>query len=174
MTDVALLARGRYYKRWQAPSCGTCREEFNMPTIDTMTLDEITAEMTQLRARRKALKSINAASQRKIATLARRRERLLLQVSALEAQMADLRGGQQAPPSPAPAERRGRRSQAQAAASLEAILACVARHGIAQRATIITECHLSPANASAYLRQLCAEGKLLRHGEKRATTYTVV
>ncbi len=142
-----------------------------MPSIDTMTLDDISAEMAQLRARRKALKSSTTAAQRKIATLARRRERLLQQVSALDEQIAGLRGGPQAPPSPAPAVKRGRRSQAQVAASLEAILACVVRHAVAQRATIVGECHLSPANASAYLRQLCAEGKLLRRGEKRATMY---
>jgi hypothetical protein len=144
-----------------------------MPTLETMTPDEIDAEMAQLRARRIALKSINTVAQRKIAVLARRRERLLLKVNALDAQITLLRGGASAQSLSAPAEKRGRRSQTQVADCLEAILACVARHTVTQRATIIAECHLSPANASAYLRQLCQEGKLQRSGEKRATTYTL-
>jgi len=63
------------------------------------------------------------------------------------------------------------RHHADVAACLEAIIACVQRHTTTQRATIVEECGLSPANASIYLRRLCDEGRLVRHGEKSATTY---
>jgi len=62
--------------------------------IDTMTLDQINAALAQLRDRRKALKASSTTAQRKILTLARRRERLMLQVDALDQQIAQMRGGQ--------------------------------------------------------------------------------
>jgi predicted transcriptional regulator len=138
-----------------------------------MTLGEIDAAMAQMRARRKALKSSSKVTQRKIITLARRRERLMQQVNALDEQIVQLREGRQAQPLPVPDQQRARRSQAQVTADLDAILACVQRHTVTKRATIIKECHLSPANASAYLRQLCQDGKLIRRGEKSATTYAL-
>jgi hypothetical protein len=144
-----------------------------MPSYDTMTLDEIDAAMAVLRARRKVLKSSGAGAQRKIVTLAHRRERLMQQVHALDAQIATLRGGSE--PKPAVVGQtvvaHTRRRQSDVAASLEAIVACVQRHTTTQRATIVEECGLSPANASIYLRRLCQEGRLMRRGEKSATTY---
>ena len=144
-----------------------------MPSYDTMTLDEIDAAMAELRARRKVLKSSGAGAQRKIVTLAHRRERLMQQVHALDAQIATLRGG--SAPVPAVAARtevaHTRRRQTDVAAGLEAIIACVQRHTTTQRANIVEECGLSPANASIYLRRLCQEGRLIRRGEKSATTY---
>ena len=142
-----------------------------MPPNENMTIAEIDAAIAQLRVRRKALKSTDKVAQRKILTLARRRERLMQQVNALDEQISELRGGQQVQPLPVPEQQRGRRGQQQVAATLESILACVQRHTVTKRAIIMAECHLSPANASAYLRQLCQDGKLIRQGEKSATTY---
>lgn len=89
-----------------------------MSTLETMTLDEVEAALAALRARRKMLKSASTVAQRKIVTLARRRERLMQQVHALDAQMAYLRGGQpqEAPVHPpiTPQPRRTRRNQAKA------------------------------------------------------------
>jgi hypothetical protein len=144
-----------------------------MSSYNTMTLDEIDAAMAELRARRQVLKSSGASAQRKIVTLAHRRERLMQQVHALDAQIATLRGGSE--PTPAVAAQavvaHTRRRHADVAACLEAIIACVQRHTTTQRATIVEECGLSPANASIYLRRLCQEGRLIRRGEKSATTY---
>ena len=63
-----------------------------MPTVETMTLDEIDAALAALRARRKVLKATSIVAQRKIITLARRRERLMQQVHVLDEQIAQLRG----------------------------------------------------------------------------------
>lgn len=144
-----------------------------MPNYCTMTLDEIDAAMAALRARRKALKASSTTAQRKILTLARRRERLMQQVDSLDQQIAQLRGDQQASAEPQPDQQRSRRRQADVTACLEAIVACVRRHTSAQRGTIAEECRLSPANASIYLRRLCEEGRLVRQGEKSATTYSL-
>lgn len=144
-----------------------------MQLIETMSVSEIDAKLARLRARRQVLKSSGSATQRQIATLARRRERLLRQVNILDEQIAQLRPGQSANQHSAPAQPRTRRRQSQVTACLDAILACVERHTVTQRATIVEECHLSPVNASAYLRQLCQDGKLIRHGNKRATTYAL-
>jgi len=142
-----------------------------MPSLNTMSLDEIDAAMAELRARRKALKASSTTAQRKILTLARRRERLIQQVDALDQQIAQLRGNQQTSSESQPDQQRSRRRQADVTACLEAIIACVRRHTSAQRGTIADECQLSPANASIYLRRLCEEGRLIRQGEKSATTY---
>jgi chromosome segregation ATPase len=77
-----------------------------MPAIETMTLEEIEATMAALRIRRKAL----TVNQRKIVTLARRRERLLQQVNALDEQISRLRGETTSAPIPAASapRRRGR------------------------------------------------------------------
>ncbi len=149
-----------------------------MSTIDTMNLNEIEATITELRTRRKALKSSHLTAQRKIVSLARRRERLMQQVHVLDEQIIRLRGNNQQEtvtdrPQPSAQQRRTRRTQTDITQCLEAIMTCVQHHTITQRATIIAECGLSPANASAYLRQLCKAGKLIRRGEKRATTYTL-
>jgi len=141
--------------------------------IDTMTVNDIDAALAQLRARRKALKSSSTTAQRKIVTLARRRERLMQQVDALDQQIAQLSGGRHAPSESQLDQQRSCRRQTDIAACLEAIIACVQRHTSAQRATIAEECQLSPANASIYLRRLCEEGRLIRQGEKSAATYTL-
>jgi len=145
-----------------------------MPNVNTMTLDEIDAAMAELRARRKVLKSSGASAQRKIVTLAHRRERLMQQVHALDAQIATLRGG--SAPTPAVAAQtevaHTRRRQTDITACLEAIVGCVQRHTSAQRATIAEECQLSPANASIYLRRLCKEGRLIRLRESSVTMYS--
>lgn len=144
-----------------------------MPNLETMTLDEIEGMMSQLRARRKTLKASNTTAQRKIVTLARRRERLMQQVQALDEQIAGLRGDQRESSPPVVEQRRSRRGQNDVAQCLDAIVACVQRHTTTQRATIVEECHLTPANASMYLRRLCEEGRLIRQGEKSATTYSL-
>lgn len=144
-----------------------------MPNIEEMTLDQVDAALAQLRARRKALKASSTTAQRKILTLARRRERLMQQVDALDQQITQLRGNQHASSEPVPEQRRSRRRQTDVNACLEAIVACVQQHTSAQRATIAEECELSPANASIYLRRLCEEGRLIRQGEKSAATYAL-
>jgi septal ring factor EnvC (AmiA/AmiB activator) len=144
-----------------------------MFVIETMSVDQIDAALAQLRARRKALKASSTTAQRKIITFARRRERLMQQVDALDQQIAQMRGGQQAASESQPDPQRLRRRQTDVAACLEAIVACIQRRTSAQRGTIAEECQLSPANASIYLRRLCEEGRLIRQGEKSATTYTL-
>ncbi|OPZ83443.1 MAG: hypothetical protein BWY76_02273 [bacterium ADurb.Bin429] len=141
--------------------------------IETMTLEEIDAALATLRARRTALKAGVTVAQRKILTLARRRERLMQQVQALDAEICQLGGGQQEPTAPARDPRRSHRRQLDVTDCLDAIVACVQQHVTAQRATIAEECQLSPANASSYLRRLCEEGRLIRQGEKSATVYRV-
>jgi len=144
-----------------------------MPTLKTLSLEDIDATIAKLRARRQELKASSKGAQRKIATLAGRRERLFEQIHAIDAQIEQLRGESAVTPQPVPDQQRTRRRQAKVVQSQDAILECVKRHTAAKRATIIAECHLSPANASAYLRRLCQEGKLIRSGEKSATTYTL-
>ena len=63
-----------------------------MPTIDEITsLEEIDAAMSKLRERRRALKQSGKAVQRKIATLARRRERWMDRIREIDAQIIALR-----------------------------------------------------------------------------------
>lgn len=81
-----------------------------MPSIETMTLDELEATMAALRARRKALKATRTQVDRKVAVLTRRKERVLAKVAALDEQILQLRGETRVPITPAtpPARRRGR------------------------------------------------------------------
>jgi chromosome segregation ATPase len=85
-----------------------------MPIDDTMTLEEIEATMAKLRARKQALKKGGKAAERKIGTLARRRERLMAKVQELDNQIVALRGEIAAVPEVAP-RRRGRRPKVQQA-----------------------------------------------------------
>lgn len=145
-----------------------------MRAINTMTLTEIEATLAALRARRKALKASRTVAQRKILTLARRRERLLAQVQALDAQIAHRRTASMAPaPLVAEAPCVRHRRPAGHSTVMEAIIACVQRHGRVQRATIVAECQLPPMKASVVLRRLCQAGTLVRHGKKRQTTYSL-
>jgi len=79
-----------------------------MPTINELSLEEVDAAMAKLRERRRMLKKTGKAAERKIATLARRRERLLERVREVEDQIEALRreASFEAPPAP---KRRGRR-----------------------------------------------------------------
>ncbi|HEY3377203.1 MAG TPA: hypothetical protein VGL77_06865 [Armatimonadota bacterium] len=79
-----------------------------MPTIEEMSLDELEATMSQLRERRRLLKKSGKVAERKIATLARRRARLMEQVSELDAQIEAMRHEASLESAPAP-RRRGRR-----------------------------------------------------------------
>ena len=81
-----------------------------MPTINTMSLEEVEAALAQLRTRRKTLKSSRTVAQRKIAVLARRRERLFQQIHGLEEQIQQLRAevGNASAPSASTPRRRGR------------------------------------------------------------------
>ncbi len=144
-----------------------------MLSVETMTLGQINALMAELRTRRKTLKSSGKVNQQKITTLARRRECLLTLINAIDEQIIQLRDDQQDNPQPASDQRRTRRSQAEVTLCLNAILECAQRHTVINRATIIDKCHLSPITATAYLRQLCLEGRLVRCGDKRATTYSL-
>ena len=144
-----------------------------MSTIETMSLEEVDAAMAKLRTRRKMMKTSGALVQRKISTLARHRERLMQQIAVLDEQITQLGVGLPEQTQPAYTQQRPRRRQAEITACLDAIVACVKCYSVTQRATIIKECDLTPANASAYLHQLCIDGRLIRRGEKRATTYTL-
>jgi len=144
-----------------------------MHSLETLNLEQLDALMADLRTRQKALKSSGKGNQRKIAVLARRRERLFTQINAIDEQIVQLRSDQPINMEPVLAQRQTRRGQTQVSQSLEAILECVKNHIFTKRATIIDECHLSPANASIYLRQLYQEGKLIRIGDKGATTYSL-
>lgn len=79
-----------------------------MPTIDEMNLEEVDAYMAKLRDRRRVLKQTGKASERKIATLARRRERLMVRVRGIEDQIETLRREISLAPVATP-RRRGRR-----------------------------------------------------------------
>ena len=142
-----------------------------MHSIETLTIEQIDAMMTGLRSRRKVLKSSGKGNQRKIVTLARRRERLIEKINLLDEQISQLSNGQEVQTQPVATQ--GRAHRTQVAECLDAILACVQNHAVTKRATIIEKCHLSPANASTYLRQLCQEGRLIRTGEKSAATYSL-
>lgn len=144
-----------------------------MLSIETLTVSEINAKLARLRARRLALTASGNTTERKVATLMRRRERLMHKVGALDEQIAELRGALPTVPPAKTTTHRTRRRRTAVTNCLDEILACVQRHTVTQRATIVEECHLSPPNATVYLRQLCQEGKLIRHGEKRATTYAL-
>lgn len=150
-----------------------------MPTIDAMTLDEIETTLSALRERRNTLKATNQVAQRKIVRLAQRRERLMQQVNALDEEISQLRGEPVRPQPPAASQSpvtsspRTRRRHAAPATGPDTILACVQRHGSVPRATIVAECQLTPAKATAALRRLCQAGTLVRHGEKSQTTYSM-
>jgi len=144
-----------------------------MHSLDTLTLEQIDAMMVELRTRRKTLRSSGIANQRKIVTLARRRERLLAQVQTIDAQITQLRRQPEDETPLVRAQYRTRRRRVCVEDYIAAILVCVGQHSITKRATIVEECHLTPTNASIYLRQLCREGRLVRQGEKNSATYTL-
>lgn len=53
------------------------------------------------------------------------------------------------------------------------VLGHVRHHGRIQRSEVIDLCHLSPNQAADLLKRLRAQGKLVKHGEKRGTFYTL-
>jgi predicted ribosome quality control (RQC) complex YloA/Tae2 family protein len=79
-----------------------------MPTIDEMTLEEIEATMSRLRDRKRALRKTGKAAERRIMTLAKRRERFMDRVREIDQQIEELRreAALETPPAP---KRRGRR-----------------------------------------------------------------
>lgn len=79
-----------------------------MPTIEEMSIEEVDAYMAKLRDRRRVLKRSGKANERKIGTLARRRERLMMRVAEIDEQITALRQEANLEPAPAP-RRRGRR-----------------------------------------------------------------
>ncbi len=79
-----------------------------MTTLEEMSLDELKALAAKVRDRQKELKKSGKASERKIGTLARRRERLMERVREIDQLIEDLRRDVSAMPVPAP-RRRGRR-----------------------------------------------------------------
>ena len=79
-----------------------------MPTLEEMSLDEIEATMAQLRDRRRALKKTGKVAERKITTLANRRERLMERIRQFDAQIEELRREASLVP-PVQPRRRGRR-----------------------------------------------------------------
>jgi len=79
-----------------------------MPTIEEMSIEEVDAYMAKLRDRRKILKKSGKANDRKIATLMRRRERLMERVHEIDESIEMLRREASLAPVAAP-RRRGRR-----------------------------------------------------------------
>jgi vacuolar-type H+-ATPase subunit D/Vma8 len=83
-----------------------------MPTIDEMNLEEVESVMAKLRDRRRTLKKTSKVAERKIGTLARRRERLMDRVREIDTQIDALRQEATLEMPPAP-RRRGRRPKAE-------------------------------------------------------------
>ncbi len=79
-----------------------------MPTIEDMNLQEVEETMAMLRERRRQLKRTGKVAERKIGTLARRRERFMERIREIDAQIEALRHEASVEPAPAP-RRRGRR-----------------------------------------------------------------
>lgn len=79
-----------------------------MSTLDEMSLEELRALAAKVRERQKELKKSGKANERKIGTLARRRERLLERVREIDQQIEQLRLDLGSAPVMAP-RRRGRR-----------------------------------------------------------------
>jgi len=52
------------------------------------------------------------------------------------------------------------------------VLGYVQHHGQVRRRDVVELCHLSPSQAANLLKRLRAEGKLVKHGERRGTYYT--
>jgi chromosome segregation ATPase len=78
-----------------------------MAVIEELTtVEEIDATIAQLREKKRALKKVGKSAERKIATLARRRERYMDRVREIEAQIEELRREASAAPV---VRRRGRR-----------------------------------------------------------------
>ena len=79
-----------------------------MPAINEMSLEEIDAAMARLRDRRRVLKKTGKVAERKITTLAKRRERLMERIREIDDQIEALRNEASMEAAPAP-RRRGRR-----------------------------------------------------------------
>ena len=79
-----------------------------MPTFDDLTLEEVEASLATLRARRRVLKQSGKVAERKIATLQRRRDRLVGLVKEIDTQIDTLRRDAEVT-GDAPVRRRGRR-----------------------------------------------------------------
>jgi len=87
-----------------------------MPTIDEMSLDEVEATLAKLRDRRRTLKRSGKVAERKIGTLARRRERLMDRIRDIDSQIEALRREAAVEPVLMP-RRRGRRPKSAQIAS---------------------------------------------------------
>ena len=87
-----------------------------MPTFDTMTLEEVEKTMEQLRSRRRTLKQSGKVTERKIGTLARRREHLMESVRVIDDNITALRQLLPVEPPVPPKKRRGRRPKSALAA----------------------------------------------------------
>ena len=79
-----------------------------MPAIDEMNIEEVESAIQKLRERKRELKKTGKAAERKIQTLARRRERFMDRVREIDAQIEALRAEIALAPAVAP-KRRGRR-----------------------------------------------------------------
>ena len=51
------------------------------------------------------------------------------------------------------------------------VLSLVAQKGAISRRDVVELCQLSPDQATRLLRALAAEGKLVRHGDRKGATY---
>ncbi|HOF89566.1 MAG TPA: hypothetical protein PLZ36_15910 [Armatimonadota bacterium] len=88
-----------------------------MPTYDEMNIEEVESAIQRLRERKRQLKQTGKAAERKIQTLARRRERFMDRVREIDAQIEALRTEVAiTPATPAP-RRRGRRPKSMQASS---------------------------------------------------------
>jgi hypothetical protein len=76
-----------------------------MAAIEHLSIEEIDAQLAELRARKKQLRQTGKSAERKVHTLLRRRERLMARIGEIDTQIAELRA--HATPQP-PAVRRPR------------------------------------------------------------------
>ncbi len=83
-----------------------------MATIDEMSLTEVDEVMRRLRDRKRMLKKSSKSAERRIGTLARRRERYMDRVREIDEQIEELRREAAMAPAPAP-RRRGRRPKSE-------------------------------------------------------------
>jgi predicted ribosome quality control (RQC) complex YloA/Tae2 family protein len=83
-----------------------------MSAFEEMSIEEVENALQKLRERRRQLKKTGKAAERKIQTLARRRERLMDHVREIDEQIQALRADANLTPPPAP-RRRGRRPKSE-------------------------------------------------------------
>jgi chromosome segregation ATPase len=78
-----------------------------MSSLNTLSIEQIDAQLAELRAMKKQLRQTGKSAERKVNTLRRRRDRLMARVGEIDSQIAAL-SAQGAPATPAVRRPRGR------------------------------------------------------------------